>query len=521
MTNLTLPPEVLSRWRCVVWSVALGIAIHYVWLNPHGYSGFAAFVGLTALVLLVEGLLFYKGDGSRLPRGVASYAALAFALAVGLGCARTVWQGSLASATSLVLCLGMLGLSLSGQTYGLIRGLIQNMLAVCDGVSTFVGTLASLSIAQRSWRSIGWMAWAVPMLIAGLFAIPLGLSHPDLMRDLETQFQTWFDQLVQWCKQWDYFRWAVFAATAIWCLGLLLPRVWPWSIDEVHEPSPPTTASDLVFRVVRNSLMAVTGLFMAFLVFEFRTLWFHEFPEGFYYAGYAHQGAAWLTIALAMSTAFLSLFFHPSVQRHRQSTVLRRWAIGWFVGNALLIMAVFHRLGIYVAFNGLTSMRLLGYLGVTCVLVGFVWVAYRVYGGRSFVWLIRRQLWTMAGFLFVWTILPADWIAHRWNVSQVQSGVLPPIVQIATHPISDEGLVAIVPLARHADPLIRDGIQYLLAKRIAEVESELSCRDYQGAKQVLLRAIDDADLQLPVLDRPVPNRTEAFQRFYDWAYQWY
>jgi len=58
-----------------------------------------------------------------------------------------------------------------------------------------------------------------------------------------------------------------------------------------------------LYSAYRNTLMTLIVLFTIYLVFEFITLWRREFPPGFYYAGYAHQGAAWLTFALALATA--------------------------------------------------------------------------------------------------------------------------------------------------------------------------------------------------------------------------
>jgi hypothetical protein len=48
----------------------------------------------------------------------------------------------------------------------------------------------------------------------------------------------------------------------------------------------------LLYVAYRNMLVALILLFTAYLGFEFATLWFRAFPEGFHYSGYAHEGAA-------------------------------------------------------------------------------------------------------------------------------------------------------------------------------------------------------------------------------------
>ncbi len=43
--------------------------------------------------------------------------------------------------------------------------------------------------------------------------------------------------------------------------------------------------------MARNTLWMVIVLFAVYLVYEVSSMWFRSFPKGFYYAGYAHQGA--------------------------------------------------------------------------------------------------------------------------------------------------------------------------------------------------------------------------------------
>ncbi len=64
-----------------------------------------------------------------------------------------------------------------------------------------------------------------------------------------------------------------------------------------------------LFLVLRNTLAVVILVYAVYLSFEFHTLWFRAFPKGFYFSGYKHEGAAWLTIGLALATSILSLIF--------------------------------------------------------------------------------------------------------------------------------------------------------------------------------------------------------------------
>ena len=200
-------------------------------------------------------------------------------------------------------------------------------------------------------------------------------------------------------------------------------------------------------------LWAVIGLFAAYLVFEFQTLWFREFPKGFYYAGYAHEGAAWLTVALALATLVLSLdLSRRTCSRDPRLARLQRLAWIWSALNLLLALTVYHRMSIYIDFNGMTRMRTIGLFGITTVVVGFVLVLWKIVHHRDFLWLIQRQLWTLAIAIYLFALTPVDTLVHTYNVRQILAGDLAPSVQISVHPISAEGYLVLGPAGRLPGP---------------------------------------------------------------------
>ena len=96
----------------------------------------------------------------------------------------------------------------------------------------------------------------------------------------------------------------------------------------------------VAYSAVRNTLYVVVALFAAYLPFEFLTLWRRDFPDGFYYAGYAHEGAAWLTAALAAATALLSAMIRGSLLTDPRLGRVRTLAWVWSGLNFLLVAAV-------------------------------------------------------------------------------------------------------------------------------------------------------------------------------------
>ncbi len=68
---------------------------------------------------------------------------------------------------------------------------------------------------------------------------------------------------------------------------------------------------------------------------------------------------------------------------------LRKLAWIWSFENWVLAIAAFYRLAIYIDFNGMTRMRVIGILGVGTVVMGFGLVVYKIIYTRSFAWLIQ------------------------------------------------------------------------------------------------------------------------------------
>jgi len=367
------------------------------------------------------------------------------------------------------------------------------------------------------------------LAFGGLFV----LANPDAVSFFGEHLTEFFTNLSEWfvrtaLRPTELLFWVFVALVTS---GLMRPLQHLRELFEIRHDTPPVAARGAseespLYNAVRNTLLTVIILFAGYLTFEFKSLWFRSFPEGFYYAGYAHQGAAWLTIALGLSTVTLSLVFSGKTVNDPRLAKLRRLAWIWSVQNLILAVAVYNRLHIYVNFNGMTKMRVIGLFGTTLVVVGFLLVVWKIAKFRDFAWLLRRQLWAFLIAIYLYSLTPVDGISASYNVRQVQEGNLAACMQLGVHRLDLEGKVAMLPLLESTDPNIRRGVAALIAKQANDVAKKEKRRPELGwtATQFGRRRAHDrmqkakAKWDLFANDH---ERDDAIEEFREFAYQWY
>ena len=378
-----------------------------------------------------------------------------------------------------------------------------------------------------------WMSVVLPLSAFLVFGWIFILANPNLVVWFGEGIQQIVEVLRDWFQRnlpepleicfWFAVLWVV--------LGLLRPEV-DRSYFATSSPSgakgddSPAAVEPFVYSAVRNTLATVIILFAVYLVFEFNTLWFRVFPHGFHYSGYAHEGAAWLTTALALTTVILSLVFRGNLLRDQRVQTLRRLAWLWSLENLILAAAVYNRLFIYIGFNGMSRMRIVGLFGISAVVAGFVLVVWKIAYRREFLWLLRRHLWTLAIAVYLLALTPMDTIVVGYNVQRILAGDPAPSVQISVHPINSEGILLLQPLLECDDEMIREGVRALLAQHHESAEAtsnrrkSLGWTTYQIADRMALdefrkhsrlwRRFSDPKVRKPVLER-----------FHKYAYQWF
>ncbi|MBN1910601.1 MAG: DUF4173 domain-containing protein [Pirellulales bacterium] len=504
------------QWRELGALLLLVVLADLTLYRAYGFAGYAAF-------FLIAPLLLWIGS----PRPRLGRAFWLLAIMVVLLVAKLLWCGSwLLVGCGFALVVG-LAMALAGlPPYVLEAGVFasQTVLAGYEGLVHY----------RRSADQLGHMAnprlglsFFLPLVIFLAFALLFVVANPDelaMLGDwLARAVTTLHDWILSIAPTWlEVVIWLVVAWLGIGLLRPVMDKVATAATARKVGPAGPA----MLYAPWRNTLITVIVLFAAYLAFEFYTLWFREIPENFHYSGYAHEGAAWLTVALALATVVLSLIFRGRMLADDRLPRLRRLAWIWSLENLLLAVAVYHRLFIYVGFNGMTRMRVVGLFGMTCVVVGFVLVVWKILRGHDFLWLVRHQLWALALAVFLFALTPVDPLVHRYNVDRILAGDPVPSVQISVHPIDASGVPVLLPLTECDDPIIRDGVRAMLATRLDEAEQRAQQNEkhgwttYQLADRQLLDRLEATRADWDRFEN-LSDREAALERFHKYAYQWF
>lgn len=499
-----------------------------------GYAGWSLWGAIVGAFLLL-------GIGVRSLVGLRSRWTWFLTGTIFISSIRLVWQGDWLIVIALLLQLILLAMALHGLK---LRGLPFTAFLVGWLPSGFVAlpeALYCLSGCTSDRVRRRYLEWGVPLLFGGIFAGIFLKANPDSFIRFWDLCSSYLESVSLWFHDVTFARVFVWSLVCLAGLGALLPKLMPEIVSsERYSPlSGQALAgfdgdrSDVVhYLTFRNTLGLLIGIFGIYLFLEFQSMWFREFPEGFYYSGYAHQGAAWLTMALGLTTIVLSIVFYhasptPMHQVSRHVRRLRSLGIVWFCQNLLLAMCVYNRLFVYIGFNGMTRLRVLGLLGITCVMVGLVLVLVRVYRGWTFTDLVYRQFWTMATFLLAFLLLPTDTIVYRYNVRCIEMLNARPSVQIVAHRMSPSGYLELLPLVDASDEVVREGVRALLAEEMINIKNrvestEPNWRSYQYIEGRLIERLESirSEKLTTYLDSEI-KRNQAKERFRGYAMQWY
>ncbi|MEO1525288.1 MAG: DUF4153 domain-containing protein [Planctomycetota bacterium] len=464
----------IAAWSLLIWTVLSDWLLY----RSAGYAGPAVFFAMTPAFFLLPLRRKSKTSPLRLAPGFCCLLILGVAT-------RLVVLGNAWVFVSGIVCTFAVALASSHVFPWALETVSMFVRAPLDGVICFCShRLPSISGGTAvSFGSSRTANWLLPLAITGVFGGVFVLANPDLVQWVSARFTETIDWTWQWVGQLSAWEIPFCILSLIVGAGLLYPVYGKMRIGgEDNTENDRVTAEAPLYVPIRNTLFCLVLLFTIYLVFEFWTLWKRDFPDGFYYAGYAHQGAAWLTVALALATGLLSVIFSGATLNDHRIKVLKTLAWSWSALNFLLAIAVYNRLSIYVGYNGLTPMRIAGYFGITAVVAGFSLVVVKVAKCRGFWWLLRTQLTALLLTVVLFALFPVDFVAHQYNASRIKAGYLHPSVMIAVKPMDDLGYLTILDLVDCEDVTIREGVRAMIAERQVMIEAETQNRPWHWTR---------------------------------------
>lgn len=518
--------EFIDESRPVRWREILAVLLIVVLCDLVMYHG-TGFAGYALLFVFAPVLLTVSSDASRGRRVGWLFATVLLVLAL-----RLAWCGSWLAVGCGYFCLVALTMCLAGQMPQVLSMLAftgQSLAAGAVGLSQY-GEAARRAL--QPLKSSTWTAVIMPVGSLGLFGTIFILANPDLVSLVSKEWQLWLNRVSEWFVHFSILEIPFWIGTAWFTVGLLRPLESFVAVARTlprREAAPRPAA---LYPAFRNTLVCLIALFTVYLGFEFQTLWFRVFPKGFYYSGYAHEGAAWLTFALALATLTLSLIFRGQMLDDPRLPRLKRLAWVWSALNLMLAVAVFNRLFIYIGFNGMTQMRMVGFFGSSAVVLGFLLAVYKIARHRDFVWLIRADLWALAATVIVYSLTPVDMIVMRYNTHRIMAGDSAPSVQISVHPIDAEGIRELLPLVDCPDEIVREGVRAYFAQHWIRLEALGVNRSIdiarwedfsrlQISERLLMRDLAVQRNAWEPFHADAVKQRNAWSRFKEYAYQWY
>lgn len=480
-----------------------------------GFTGYALILPFLALILL-----FFSRETKR---GIMVYILVSLVLLTGF---RLFYLGSSYCVFSGIFLLFALALSLRGYSPFLPETILQSLIIFFRAPLNFEDYSRQLS-ASPGKKRFSLKTILAPLGAVFIFGLIFIMANP-VLKDF---FGEWVDRIFQNIRilipSWgQIFFWGFI----LWGMsGLLYPRIekFLFKQKETIDPEKFAPPPDHYYPAFRNVLYSLIILFAVYFLFEFYYLWWREIPRGFRYSEYAHQGAAWLTFALALSTLVIGFTFRGGILRDLRLRILKRLAWIWCLENFILAVCAFHRTQIYVHYNGLSRMRIVAVFGIAVIVAGFILVVLKVARQKNFLWLVRRHLWALGLTILLYLIIPVDYVVTRYNVNQILSGNPAPTVQIAVHPIGPDGCVLLLRLLECPDENIRQGVGTLLAKTQIELERKVSKDTKRGWTFFQLAEIKALEKLKSYSDQwekfYVDNyiRNNALKKFDNYGRQWY
>ncbi len=250
-------------------------------------------------------------------------------------------------------------------------------------------------------------------------------------------------------------------------------------------------ASGVSLAIARNALVLLNVVFLGVNLLDAAYLWAGSPPPGTDTQKYAHAGAFWLSLALALVTATLGVLFRRELAFDPRARLARILGYVWVGQSFVLALGAYRRIAMHVARSGLSDLRLMGVFGTTLVCVGLGFVVVKLARRRSFSWLLRRQLDALVAAFVLFSLTPTHLVSARVNVSRIRAGEYRPLLHMFAQARHAESAPSLLPLLGHEDARVRQGAAALLLDSEAALRADAPTRwtERQVAREAALRSL--------------------------------
>jgi Domain of unknown function (DUF4173) len=267
----------------------------------------------------------------------------------------------------------------------------------------------------------GFVVWFVPIVLGFVFVALFVSANPLI--------EKWFAQL----NPGNTASQVSLARILFWLAALSI--VWPFihvrwrrrpvAAEIPAEPVPDegeaATDSDPIDLfgppTVLRSLILFNLLFAVQTILDAIYLWGNvALPADITYAAYAHRGAYPLIITALLAAGFVLIAMKPGGPAER-STVIRPLVYLWVAQNVMLVVSSILRLDFYVQIYLLTYWRIAAFVWMLLVAIGLLLIVARIALQRSDDWLIRANLITLTGTLYICSLVNFAAIIADYNVA--------------------------------------------------------------------------------------------------------
>jgi hypothetical protein len=169
--------------------------------------------------------------------------------------------------------------------------------------------------------------------------------------------------------------------------------------------------------MVLRSLILFNLLFAAQTVLDLIYLWGNgKLPADVTYADYAHRGAYALIVTALLAAGFVLTAMRPGGPAEA-SRIIRPLLYLWIAQNVMLVLSSIERLNLYVEIYQLTEWRIAAFIWMLLVAIGLVLIVARIVLRRPDEWLIRANLISLMGALYICALINFAPMIADYNVA--------------------------------------------------------------------------------------------------------